>query len=63
MLAVREVEVFYGESRALNGVTLGVADGQVDSEIVLAQKIFCVNALARAGIEYVSARSKRSGEA
>ncbi len=29
MLAVREVDVFYGESRALNRVTLAVADGQV----------------------------------
>jgi urea transport system ATP-binding protein len=29
MLAVRDVDVFYGESRALNRVTLGVADGQV----------------------------------
>ena len=29
MLAVRDVEVFYGESPALNGVSLTVADGQV----------------------------------
>jgi urea transport system ATP-binding protein len=29
MLAVRDVEVFYGESRALNRVSLAVADGQV----------------------------------
>jgi urea transport system ATP-binding protein len=29
MLAVRDVEVFYGESRALNRVNLSVADGQV----------------------------------
>ena len=29
MLAVRDVDVFYGESRALNRVSLAVADGQV----------------------------------
>ena len=29
MLAVRDVEVFYGESRALNRVSLAVGDGQV----------------------------------